>query len=828
VGRERELARLWERWVGARAGEQQAVVISGEAGIGKSRLVQEFRQRLVTTPHTWIECGATQFLQNTPFHTVTEMLRQALVVDSNEEPAQPGISDLERTMTAAGLEARESVPLFAKLLSIPVPDQYSQSFLSPEQERRRQLVLLTAWITALARQQPLVVVIEDLHWVDPSTLELLTMLNAAVAPAPMLLLYTARPEFRSPWTIDRRHIQLNLTGLSREQAREMIESAANDFRMPDELVRTVVERTGGVPLFVEEMTRAVAEAGGVDLADRIPSTLRDSLMARLDRLGQAREIAQVGAVIGHDFSYDLISAVAPVAGVELDMMLARLVEAEMLYVRGTPPAASYLFKHALVRDTAYEALLRSRRREYHRKIAAAITERMPEAARAQPEILAHHFSEAGDQEPALAAWRRAAESASRRGALIEGEGHYARALAALRAMPESAERDQLELVLQLGIGQVAIATHGYMAQETAAAYDRARALGQRSGSPRRTVQVLSGLFAIPLLRGEMRATQAICEQLLAAARRDGSAVRMVWAHYLDGVASYHRGDLAHARECFANASALYAEADFRGDTQDPGSEVLEYAALASWQLGLADTARERISAALALAERLHKPYATAHSQFYAGFLHALLRDSDATRRHAEAAVALSHERRFPHFVNAGRILLGWALGDHGDASAVITDMRDALNAYMGSGNRLAAGIFLGFLAETLARAGNYDEALRTIDEAIDGSAEQLVDQAHLRWLHGAVLLQRAGGESSSTNSGDLDAAERSFQQTIALAGRIGAKFYALRAATSLARIRRARGGGEAASLLEPFFENLAEGFDTADAIEAKSLLAELN
>ena len=358
VGREDELRLLMNRWERALEGEGQVALIVGEAGIGKSRMVQRFREQIAGTPHTWVEAAAGAFYQNTPFYAVTEMLRE-LLAWRGDESAEEQLAQLETRLELAGLKPAEALPLIAPLLNLPIPAKYPPSPLSPEQQRRRLLATLVEWALGAARVQPTVIAIEDLHWADPSTLELLQLLVEQGATARLLLLYTARPEFRAQWPPRAHHTQITLNRLSARNVRTMVGEVAAQRALSEETIATVVERTGGVPLFVEELTRAVLESGDARLTGReIPVTLHDSLMARLDRLGTAKEVLQVGAVIGSEFSYELLHAVHPIAEEDLQGAVRKLADAELIYVRGIPPEASYAFKHALIRDAAYEALLK--------------------------------------------------------------------------------------------------------------------------------------------------------------------------------------------------------------------------------------------------------------------------------------------------------------------------------------------------------------------------------------------------------------------------------------------------------------------------------------
>ncbi|HEV2979590.1 MAG TPA: AAA family ATPase, partial [Casimicrobiaceae bacterium] len=361
VGREDELRSLMNRWERALDGEGQVALIIGEAGIGKSRLVQRFHEQIAGTPHTWIEAAAAPFFQNTPFYLVAEMLRE-LLAWRGDEPAEEQLAQLEAALVMAGLQPAEAIPLITPLLNLPIPVKYPRSPLPPEQQRRRLLATLVDLALGTARVQATAIAIEDLHWADPSTMELIQVLLEQGATARLLLLCTARPEFRAQWPMRAHHTQITLNRLNARNVRTMVGQVAARKALPEETIAAVVERTGGVPLFVEECTRAVLESGDAQLTGRaIPVTLHDSLMARLDRLGAAKEVIQVGAVIGSEFSYELLHAVHAIAEEDLQRALRALADAELLYVRGIAPEATYLFKHALIRDAAYEALLKSRR-----------------------------------------------------------------------------------------------------------------------------------------------------------------------------------------------------------------------------------------------------------------------------------------------------------------------------------------------------------------------------------------------------------------------------------------------------------------------------------
>jgi len=480
VGREDELRTLVNRWERAREGEGQVVLISGEAGIGKSRLVQQFREHLAATRHSWIKCELSPYLQNTPFASVADMIQQALgwVGDDSVETRLP---QLEQNLERVGLEPAEAVPILAPLLNLQVPERYQPLQFPPEQRRKRLLTTLTGWLFGMARVQPLVMWLEDLHWSDPSTLEFHQTNVEKGATVPLLLLYTTRPEFRAPWPMLAHHTQITLGRLRDRDAREMVHAVAPKTALNEQMVDAVTSRSSGVPLFVEELTRAVVESGGRGATEDIPGTLHNSLVARLDRLGAAREVAQVASVIGREFSYELLGAISPVGEGELQSALNQLAAVELVYARGVPPAATYQFKHALIRDAAYDALLKTRRRELHRRVAQVLTEKFSALADAQPALVAQHWAEAGESKRAYDAWQTAARSSVERGALKEAEFSFRNALTNLKNLPESSSRDSQEFEMLANLATVLNNTRGYAAPETAEVTARARELAEKSG-----------------------------------------------------------------------------------------------------------------------------------------------------------------------------------------------------------------------------------------------------------------------------------------------------------------------------------------------------------
>ena len=640
VGREEELHLLTNRWQRVLEGEGQAVLIIGEAGIGKSRLVQHFHQQIAGIPHTWAETAAAPLFQNSPFYPVAELLRQ-FVDGPLDEPPGDQLVRLESALELAGLKAADAIPLIARLLNLLVPQKYPPLVIPPEQQRRRLFLTLIEWVRGAAGIQPLVIAAEDLHWADASTLEFLQLLVEQGGAARLLLLYTGRPEFRPPWALRANHLLITLSRLSVSNVRTMVEQVAAR-PLSEETVAAVVERTGGVPLFVEELTRAVLESTDTKLTGReIPVTLHDSLMARLDRLGPAKEVLQIGAVIGHEFSYELLHAVHPLAEEELHRALNNLADAELLYVSGLPPDATYLFKHALIRDAAYEALLITRRKELHRTVARAIDEKCATFKEAHPEVLARQWTEAGEIEPARIEWWRAGKAAEARGAFSEALSCYQQALNLLNRLPGSAERDSRELQLRSSVYMMLWMTRGPSAPGTLEAAELVTAVAEKSGNLALVVFLMmtAGMSTLYASR-DTDHILALADKALELARREGSPGSLLFAHSLQIQALWDRGELASIEEHFAAQMKIADEPGIRQNYSNVLMQDFGVGAICAWMLGRPDLARTRFAEMIAITNA-NNPYELAVSQLFAAEIQYALREYEQAEAFATHAFELS-------------------------------------------------------------------------------------------------------------------------------------------------------------------------------------------
>ncbi|MGH8011867.1 MAG: AAA family ATPase, partial [Candidatus Binataceae bacterium] len=813
IGRASELNVLRSRWKQTREGAGQVVTIVGEAGIGKSRLVRHFRGELARTSHIWLEVTATPLFQNTPFHPIRDLLWRGF--QRQEDSAEARLVALERALEPAGLKLSEAVPLIAPLLGLPVPDRYPPPLVTPDQQRKRLLATLCAWAEGFAKIQPLVLAFEDLHWADASTIELIQLLVGRTTTIPMLLIHTARPEFRVPWLACAHHTQLTLNRLNAPGVREMVARVTASVLLANETVDAIVERTGGVPLFVEELTRALLESGESKPGTRqIPATLADSLMARLDRLGSAKQVAQIGAVIGREFPYQILAEVYQGTPAELDAALRRLVEADLLFARGSGAEAVYQFKHALIQEAAYEALLKSQRRTLHRRVARTIAEKSPEAARTQPELLARHWTEAGETELAIEAWRAAGAAALTRRAFKEAEQAYERARTLIEEMPESPARDRQELRVQGALAMVLGVTKGYSATAAAEAAARAATIAERQGNLRQSIAHLASTWTAALSSGDYRSAGALADRVLDLARHEGGAASFALAHMEQLMTRYYCGDLAGAERHFAAGSPYFTAPDFIRLTGSRGS-ALGLAGLNAWAMGRADTARQRVNDTLP-DQRESNPFDFIYSQYVAALLRMLLREPDQAEHIAAQVVALADEHGFQHFSAISRIVLGRARAESDNPRAGLELIGRGLALMAETSTRVGITLFLNYQAEARMLQGDADAALATVNEALEANPQELIYRPANLTLRGELLWRRGAEE----------AAVLALREAIAAAQTMGARMPELRAATALARLLRHRDAGAARELLGTGLAGFNQGFDTRDLTEATELLNE--
>jgi predicted ATPase/class 3 adenylate cyclase len=872
VGRQQEVGLLLERWAQVKEGLGQVVWLSGEAGIGKSRLVQVLKDHVANEPHLRWECRCSPYYQNSAFYPLIDLFQRVLRLTSDDAlddklrkleealaltPSPPmgervgvrgsdwqPVPSLTPALSQREREERlEMVPLFAALLSLPLPERYPALSMPPQRQKQKTMEAVLRVLQALAARQPVLFIVEDLHWGDPSTLELLNLLIDQGPTARILTLLVFRPEFRPSRGFRAYVTPMALARLPHHQTEALVEQVIGGKELPAEVRQQIVAKTDGVPLFVEELTKMVLESGllreragvyeltGPLPSLAIPATLHDSLMARLDRLATVKEVAQLGATLGRTFSFDLLQAVAPWDDATLQHALARLVEAELLYQRGLPPTATYLFKHALIQEAAYQSVLKSRRQQAHQRIAQVLEERFPDTAQTQPELLAHHYTEAGLAAHAVPYWQRAGQLAVQRSANLEAVAHLTKGLEVLATLPDTPERAQQELVVQTTLGPALMVTKGYSAPEMLQAYARARELCQRVGDTPQLFQVLRGLWYLYLHRVELRMARELGEQLLTLAQRVGDPALLLEAHYTLGNTLNYLGEFAAAHAHFAQGIALYNPQRHHAHAfrygQDPGVICRAYAGVTLWWLGYPDQALQRSHEALTLARELAHPFSLGFALFFAAWLHQLRREWHLTQERAEAGIALAAEQGFVLWGALGTFMRGWALterdpepgAERGPAEKGIAQMQQGLAALRAIPAEVFRPYGLTLLAEAFARVGQIEEGLTLLAEALalTNDKEERRCEAELYRLQGELLLARAAEH-------DMEA-ETCFRQALDVARRQQAKSWELRAAMSLSRLWQRQGKhDEARRLLTEIYGWFTEGLDTLDLQEAQALL----
>jgi TOMM system kinase/cyclase fusion protein len=838
VGRESEVTLLLERWNLTKDGQGQVILLSGEAGIGKSRLVRVLKDHLTNEPHMRLECRSSPYYQNTALYPITDLLQRILQWQQDDTPEQR-LEKLERELSQYRLVVEESVPLLATLLSLPILEsRYPPLAFSPQRQRQKTLEIIVAILLELTEQQPVLFILEDLHWTDPSTLELLDLLIDQAPTAAICVLLTCRPTFQPAWSPRSYLAPVTLNRLSGNQTEHMAEQVAGGHRLPAEVLQQIVEKTDGVPLYVEEMTKAVLGAGFLTEVDGhyvltgpfsspvIPVTLQDSLMARLDRLATAKAVAQYAAVIGRQFSYALLYAVSKVEEATLQHELGLLVEAELVYQRGLPPHATYTFKHALIQDAAYQSLLRSTRQDYHQRIAQVLAVQFPELVETQPELLARHYTEAGQAEAAISYWQRAGQRALQRWAYVEAIAHLTQALALLTTLPETPARRQKELDLQVALGPALVATKGNAVPDAERAYTRARELCQQIGDTPQLFPVLRGLLLCYQARGQTQTAYRLGEQLLCLAQSQPEPALLLLAHFLLGMVLFLRGESAAAHTHHTKALAIYTPQEHRVLAVRYGLDLgvlsRSYLAWELWQLGYPDQAMQHSQAARRLAQEVSHPQSLVFALVYAAILHQHRREVLAAHEQAEAAIHLATEQGFAYWLTRGKVLHGWALAMQEQTEQGTAEMRQGLAADLATGSKVMQPYYLGLLAEAYGEGGHPEEGLPLLAEALAvlDNTELCYYGAELYRLKGALLLRQVVSNASQ--------AEACLHQALDVARAQQAMSLELRAAVSLARLWQQQDKRQdARDLITPVYDRFTEGFDTADLQEAKALLEAL-
>ena len=834
IGRDEEIDLLLRRWARAKAGDGQIVLMSGEPGIGKSRITVELEERLHAEPHLRLRYFCSPYCRDSALYPFLDQLWHAAEVALDDPPAAR-LEKLEGLLARAA-PPDEDVALLADLLSLPASERHPLPKLSPQRKKEKTLEALLRQLEGLARKQPVVMAFEDAHWIDPTSRELLDLIVERVRTLPVLLIVTFRPEFQPPWTGQPQVTTLALNRLDRRDRTVLVEQIGGGKTLPNEVIDQIADRTDGVPLFVEELTKSVLERGllreeaGRYVLDgalppfAIPTTLHASLLARLDRLASVRLVAQIGAAIGREFQYTLLHAVSRLPENELQPALTRLVASELVFQRGTPPEAVYSFKHALVQDAAHNSLLRATRQQLHAGIAEELESQLPELMDTQPELFAQHYAEAGLVAKSVAYWDRAGRRSATRSAMAEAAAQFEKALDQLALLPDGLERGHQELQFRSALGAALSAAKGFSAPETGRVYARARECWERLGSPSEFLQIPFGQSAYYQFRGELGVAQRLAEDLLRLSSERNDTTGLVLGHLSVGRNLATCGRFLLSRSHLEQALALYYPIAHRPLVHLAGSHPhvnsQAYLAIVLFCLGLPDQAVAVGNEAIAEARRLAQLPSLAVSLAFDCRLLSLLGDIAGLEQRVEELVAVTTEQGFPYWRSMGTIYRGWVRVENGDVTKGISLLRDGSTAYRATGAKVLVPHHIALLGRACEIAGQIEEAFGLLDEA-----SQISERTGQHWV--LAELNRYKGQLR-LRQGHTEAAEGLYCQALTIAQEQEAKLWELRAAASLARLWRDQGRpAEARDLLAPIYGWFTEGFDTPDLKKAKALLEEL-
>jgi class 3 adenylate cyclase/tetratricopeptide (TPR) repeat protein len=847
VGRVHELTFLQGRWETAAQGTGQAVVIVGEPGIGKSRIIHALRQHIGDAAEIVLRFQCSPYFSNTAFHPFIEHLERELAF-TEDVPLEARFDRLQ-TM-AAGEYGRPpvDVALIAAMMSLPAPGEDSIATMTAQRRKQATDRALIDLVTAVIGQRRTLMIFEDVHWADPSSLDIVRLFLGHLTNLPALLLITQRPDEHVSIQGVPGVVTFPISRLIGRQARQIALDVAGGS-LPETLLNQIVDKTDGVPLYVEEFTKSLIAVGGRDkdgtpirdgaLATAIvPETLRDSLMARLDRLESVKEVVQVGAVLGRTFPDELLRLVAPVAPMDLDLGLRRATDSGLLFRRGVSPAVVYTFKHALIQDVAYDSLLRNDRQSLHARTADVLERRFPSICSQQPELLAHHYTEAGLAAQAAPLWLAAGRLAAARSANLEAVGHLRKALAVLQAVPLTAERNGQEVLTLILLGNALMATQGYGSPEVGKTFDRARAICEPMGATPQLFPVLAGLWMFYLVRGQIRTARSLSNQMQTLGAGLENTALMIEAHRELGMTLYFSGSFSEAREELQCGADVYDPVQHRSHAfqygTDPGIACLCYGAASTWSLGYPDQALLQVGRALDMAQQCDHLFTRAFAMFFSAMMYQWRGEVALAKQQAELDIALCRQEGFVLWLAIAMIVHGWSVMKLGKPEEGLLEVESGVAAFRATGAGLAQTYILSLLADAHRQLGHYDKGLQVVAEALAVGRKngERVFEADLHRLHGQLLFERAAGTGPDAGQSLPDdtfhAVQASYRRAVTLARKQKARTFELRAMTGLAHLWAGRGRSqEARDRLQRIYATFTEGHATQDLLDASQLLQTL-
>ena len=833
AGRDEELRVIFRRWHRAQEGSGQVILLSGEAGIGKSRLVLALKERAGNDPASWlIEWRCSPYHQDSSFFPVIDFLeRVSLKFERNDSPSTK-LLKIEGFVLQYGLDGAEAAPLLASLLSVPIGDQNETAALTPQRRKQKTIETLIRILLKRAWRQPVLFVVEDLHWVDPSTLELLDQLIAQVPTQRILIFLTSRPQFVPHWPQEQQFAKMDLHGLSKKHAAEVIRRVADNNDLAPEAIDQIIARTDCVPLFLEELTKALLESNMMLEKDGryeisaplhtlgVPATLQDLLASRLDRVQGTKVVAQLAATIGREITYEMLAAIPGRHKQGLRTKLERLVQAGILYHKGESPDDTYIFSHVLMRDSSHASLLKSRRREYHGQIAETIEEKFPKIAETRPELLAHHYTEAALLRKAVEYWLLAGTRASRQSATKEAISHLRRGLALVEMLPEPALQASLELELQAAIGPALIAVKGFGDYEVGQVYARAGEISARLGDGPLLFRVLWGQWVYYLVKDDLQKARSLSLEMKRLGEQSGDSTMLIEAHWTLGDTLFWLGKLQESRANLERAIELYEPQKHHANAyiygQDPGVAAYCYAGYTYFALGFPEKAAAAQQSAFRLAQSLKHPFSIGWALAFRFMIDVFNRDHASALEAADKTIAYCTEQAYLFWLYAATIVRGWAIANLGDPAKGVAILEQGLRGWEVIGSIIVRPVFLGLLGEAQALCDDLENALASVEQGLNIARihGELFSELYLQCIQGR-LLNKDGREPE---------AERTLRNTIERSLQLDARSHALFAAVELADAQRhSRSGFDGKETVKRILTSYQEGFNTPLAKRAQEI-----